>query len=235
MGRGTSVHFLGNSTEPKLLQQVVLNKRRITLKKVLLKYMGFVLSRDQPDLKVEDIEYAGLGEEFYAVSTLLGIEPGQGLLQADPVAIEVNGIAFALDDESQFNKFRFQTLQSSVYALPLIHNLNRYKSYCLQESTPSTDGSIKKSKDRSSMEKKKFPSESLLRVQALNDFMQDLLPLVHFVPVLRLSVFDQLETPKGGVSLHKLLMEGDETSFSLLADHIMKQLEGLEEVFNLEY
>ena len=236
MGRGTSVHFFGNSAEPKLIQQVVLNKRRITLKKVLLQYLGFELSREQPELKVEDIEYAGLGEEFFAVSKLLGIDSTMVPKQAGAVAIEVNGIAFVLDEESQFNRYRLQTLQSPVYALPLIHNLNRYKSYCLQESAQGAGGLlIKKTKDRSSMEKKIVPSESLLKHQALNDFMQDLLPLVHFVPVLRLSVFDQLETAGGLISLHKLLMDGDEASFSLIADHIMKQLEDLEEVFNLDY
>lgn len=237
MGKVRPIQFFRACAETDLLQQAILNKRRIVLKKILLKYMGLTLSREQPELLRVDVEYAGLGEELQMVASSLGFNNDTVPEKAQEIDIEVNGVAIALDDEHQFNRFRLQTLQSSVYSLPLIYNLSRYRGYCQynqgQISAPSQAG--KKIKDRLSFQKAPESSDLILKLQAMNDYMQDLLPLVHYVPVLRVSVYDQIETPRGSKSLHSLLMEDNRHHFELLADYFIRQLDDLEETFNLEY
>ena len=236
MGRIRPIQFF-QAAESDLLQQAVLNKRRTVLKKVLLKYMGLSLSREQPELLRMDVEYAGLGEELKTVANGLGLKEEDIPERAQAVDIEINGVVVALDDEQQFNRFRLKTLHSSVYSLPLIYNLSRYRDYCQMDPVEVHTSGLqgKKTKDRLSLQKLAGPSEITLKLKAINDFMQDLLPLVHYVPVLRLSVFDQIETPQGSVSLHSLLMEDDRRCFELLADYFIRQLEDLEDTFNLEY
>lgn len=223
-------------SESKLFQQAVLNRRRSTLKKILLQHMGFNITREQPELRLEDVDFAGLGDELRAVMEGLGIELKEIETPANSIEIEVNGVAIVLDEEYKFNEFRLQTLQSPVYCLPLIYNLNRYKSYCQQKSdTLSLQGTGRAAKDRPYLQKKSSPASRKAKLQAINDFMHDLLPLVHFVPVLRLSVFDQLESPQGLVTLNSLLMEEKPENFELLAGYLIQQFEELEEVFNMEY
>ena len=219
MIKGITVEYSKDFSGTNLLKEAVLNKRRISLKKVLLQYMGLSLGREQPIIHFEDVEYAGLEEELLAVSRRLGLEPGEVPQQANVLDIEVNGIAFALDDELHFNKFRLQTLQSPVYALPLIQNMDSYMAYC-QLNSLSYPGTATPAPD------------DLLKSKAINDFMQDLLPLVHFVPVLRLSVFDRLQTINGSISLNEILLEENTTYFNLLADHIRNRLDYLEDIFN---
>lgn len=237
MGKVKPIHFFRSTVETDLLQQAILNKRRTVLKKVLLQYMGLTLSREQPEVLQVDVEYAGLGEELLAVASALMLEEGEIPEKAQVLDIEVNGVAIALDDEQQFNRYRFQTLQSPVYSLPLISDLSRYKGYCLanqvQMHSPSLAG--KKIKDRESLQKTSGSFEEFYKLQAVNDFMQDLLPLVHYVPVLRLSVFDQIETSCGRKTLHTLLMEDNRHYFEILADYFIQRLNDMEEAFNLEY
>ena len=233
MGRVMPIQFF-RAAETDLLQQAVLNKRRTVLKKVLLKYMGLSLSREQPELLRMDIAYAGLEEELKAVASALQLDEDNIPGKAQGVDIEVNGVAIALDDEQQFNRYRLTTLHSPVYSLPLICDLNRYRGYCQAEGQHIYSGD-KKAKDRLSFQKITDPSEQTLKLRAVNDFMQDLLPLVHYVPVLRLSVFDQIESSQGKQSLHTLLMDDSRQSFELLADYFIRKLEDLEEAFNLEY
>lgn len=225
-----------DTVETQLFQENVLNKRRITLKKLLFNYMGMMLTREQPDIYMEDIEYAGLNDELHAVCADLGLRSTKLPLQASKVDIEVNGVAIALDDEVKFNRSRLQTLASPIYSLPLIYNLNRYKSYCQQVMPdvefPAIEG--RSQKQRGSL--RKFPETTMTeKLQAVNDFMQDLLPLVHYVPVLRISVYDQLETPEGTVSIHTLLAEENKKHFEILADYLVKQLDDLEQSFHLEF
>jgi hypothetical protein len=224
-----------DTLEKSLLQQIVLHKRRVTLKKVLFNYMGLILSREQPDLLLEDIEYAGLSHELDSMSKDLGLSREELPLQASRIDIEVNGVAIALDDEFRFNSSRLQTLSSPIYKLPLIYNLDRYKSYCLQQpSAPRLllDGR----KMKRSLKLRQTVGRSVVaKLGAINDFMQDLLPLVHYVPVLRISVFDQLETHEGVLSMDTLLSEDCRKHYEILADYLIKQLNDLESSFHLEY
>lgn len=227
-----------DTLEKELLQQIVLHKRRVTLKKVLFNYMGLMLSREQPGLFLEDIEYAGLSTELHHVSEVLGLRRSELPLQAGKVDIEVNGVALALDDEIRFNDSRLQTLTSPIYKLPLIYNLDRYKSYCLQYQDrrrhPLQDGR-KVSRNLRLSQRQITGSTRVEKLGAINDFMQDLLPLVHYVPVLRISVYDQLETPEGVLSLNTLLSEDCRKHYEVLADYLIKQLDDLEGSFHLEF
>lgn len=236
MQRGKVGRVKFDILETQLFQENVLNKRRITLKKLLFNYIGLMLTREQPDLFIEDIEYAGLSNELQAVCADLGLRASELPLQATKVEIEVNGVAIALDDEVKFTPSRLQTLSSSIYTLPLICNLNRYKIYCQQalpdaESQLTAPGALKQ---RGRI--RKVPEPTLReKLQALDDFMQDLLPLVHYVPVLRISIHDQLETPEGTLSIHSLLAEENNRNFEILADYLIKQLDDLEQSFHLEF
>lgn len=236
MQRGKVGNVKFDIPEVQIFQENVLNKRRITLKKLLFNYMGMMLTREQPDLFMEDIAYAGLSNELEAVCADLGLRESERPLQATKVEIEVNGVAIALDDEVKFTRSRLQTLSSPIYTLPLIYNLNRYKSYC-QQALPDAESQLTDPGALKQRGRMRQFSESTLRekLQALDDFMQDLLPLVHYVPVLRLSIYDQLETPEGTLSIHSLLAEENNRNFEVLADYLIKQLDDLEQSFHLEF
>ena len=213
------------------LSEGLLNQRRLVLKKVLVRYMGLTLTRDQPSLRLEDIEGAGLQPQLKEVGQLLGVK-GAILPEANPVETEVNSIAIALDEEVHFNRYRLLTLQSAVYAEPLICQLKRYKTYC-QRVMGKTSGKEREVVNSSPQNK---PGGSVHQVQlALNDFMQDMLPLVHYVPLLRLSVFDPVSTPAGIRTLSSLLEKDDQKEYALIAGFMEKKLAQLESSFCLDY
>lgn len=209
------------------LPEGLLNQRRLVLKKILVQYMGLSLTREQPSLQLKDIEYAGMLPELKKIARQLGMEAALPE-EVDLVETEVNGIAIALDEEMHFNEYRLLTLHSSIYAEPLICQLKRYRAYCHQK-----DKRGQANRNRvPNIVKEKPLQQSIL---ALNDFMQDMLPLVHYVPLLRLSVYDSISSPSGNRSLASLLEQDHQKDYPLVARFLEEKLTQLESSFHLDY
>lgn len=205
------------------LRRLALNKRRISLKRLLIHDMGLPLTHELPALRWEDIEAAGLAQEVRRVMHMLDFDEKRIPLPLTPPIIELCTIGFLLDEEEQFNIHRFQTLQSSIYALPMLQPLEHYGAYCqLAESS-------RKSKSLKAGQRK----VQKLKMQALQDYLYDCLPVVHSVPIVRLSVYDLFETPDGIASLHDLLIRDNESSRKVLLQYFEQLFSELSEKYDL--
>lgn len=171
----------------------------------------------QPPLTCQDVHDAGLGDAFD--QTLHEIMPDytKKSFEAEPVSIEVRGVAVALDEEISFSYYRYQSLLSPLYTLPMVPNLHRYRDYCrhftLQEAGASE------------------AVEDSIRDRALHDFMQDMLPAVHHMPLIRLSVFDRFSDGEDIKPLSKVLEDDNERFYLPVADYITQRLEEIDTLF----
>lgn len=206
---------------PKPFKQLVpslLNRRRLVLKKILNRYMGLNFTQLQPGLQPMDLAEAGLLDTYQEMVEKLLPRQLPDKLEMEPVAIEVRGVAVAFDEEISFTHYRYQTLQSSLYKLPFLQDLTRYHTYCLhwgeiigEEESPAI--------------------ARILRQRALQDFLQDMLPVAQHLPIFRLSVYDQFSNGHKTCSLHEILAEEDEPFYLHVADYIADELERIDANF----
>lgn len=181
--------------------------------------MGFHFTQYQPFVSCEDICDAGLGDAFYKLIKEMSPASKKKKHIAAAVDIEVRGVAIALDEEASFSYYRHQSLQSPVYSITLSPKLDRYKQYCQQHMQLMQEGEFF------------TPVERALRKRALDDFMQDMLPVVHHVPIIRLSVYDWFTNGDDYKSLGSILESDDEHFYLPVADYITEQLEEVDTLF----
>ena len=203
---------------PQHLVPAMLNRRRISLKKILARYMGLHFTQYQPIISSEDIAEAGLEDAYLKVIREISPASKKRNHVAAPVDVEVRGVAIALDEEISFSYYRNISLNSPIYRLPLSPRVDRYKQFCQQhmqqqESLLST------------------PIERALRKRAIHDFMQDMLPAVHHMPVVRLSVHDWFTDGDDFKCLGSILSDDDERFYLPVADYITEQLEEVDTLF----
>lgn len=200
----------------------LLNRRRINLKKFLNRYMGLPFTQLQPSLHWEDIGEAGLMPLFEQLVRQLFPNNSKRKFEAEPVGIEVRGVALALDEEISFSHYRNQSLQSPLYSMPFVPNLERYKAYC------HFWGDIIGQEESVAIARK-------LRMQAIHDFMQDMLPVVHHMPLMRLSVYDLFGAGENAKSLHEILSEEHTSHYPLVADYLAAELHRIDSIFPPTY
>ena len=194
------------------------NRRRISLKKILNRYMGLHFTQYQPIISTDDVFDAGLGEAFSLTMNEMSSSWKMKRRVAEPVPIEVRGVAIALDEEVSFSHYRYLSLKSSVYSLPLLPRLERYEQYC-QQNMLQQQGEPEQA------------IEKALRKRALHDFMQDMLPAVHHIPLIRLSVYDRFADGEEIKCLGTILEQDSERYYLPVADHITQQLDEIDQRF----
>ena len=194
------------------------SRRRISLKKILNRYMGLHFTQYQPVMTTDDVWEAGLGEAFVETMNAMSGTWKTKKRVAQPVSIEVRGVAIALDEEISFSYYRYQSLKSSVYSLPILPRLERYEQYC-QQNMPQQNGEVEQT------------VEKALRKRALHDFMQDMLPAVHHIPLIRLSVYDRFSDGEESRCLGSILEHDSERFYLPVADHITRQLDEIDQRF----
>ncbi|WP_224996346.1 hypothetical protein [Cesiribacter sp. SM1] len=215
-----SFHQVQLKKEQQLVP-AMLNKRRFSLKKILNRYMGLPFTQYQAVVTYDDIQEAGLESVFSAAMKEMLPFWKKMSHESEPVDIEVRGVAIALDEELSFSSYRFASLQSPVYKLPLMPDLERYEQYChlhMQQEelfAPSVEKAIKR--------------------RAIQDFMQDLLPVVHHVPIIRLSVYDRFSDGEESATLGAILAEDSERFYLAVADAITQQLQNVDQLFDCEF
>lgn len=207
--------------ESQRLVPAMLNRRRFTLKKILNRYMGLPFTQYQPVLSIDDICEAGLGDLFAQTANLLlpGVKPRKQV--AETIPIEVRGVAIALDEEVSFSPYRLKSLHSPLYCLPLLPKLERYHQYCQQAADQEVSALTM--------------VEKALKKRALHDFMQDMLPVVHHVPVLRLSVYDVYTEGNESCTLAEILASDNAFFYKAVAEDVALQLEEMDTLFLASY
>lgn len=216
MQRKTEASLRQNHTRQFL--PTMLNKRRYSLKKILNRYMGLSFSQYQPDMTSADLHDAGLGEALAATQKELLPAELNKMYTVEPVSIEVRGVAIAFDEEVSFSPYRYLSLQSPVYSLPILPRLQHYAAYC-QHYTPQQNNPISEA------------VEEALRKRALQDFMQDMLPAVFHMPLIRLSVYDRFTDGDAYCCLGSILEADNERFYLSIADRINNELERVDQLF----
>lgn len=210
---------------PKYLVPTMLNRRRISLKKILNRYMGLHFTQLQPAMTYDDVIEGGLGEAFdqavqeFVPSWKTGLK--KKFYEAETVSIEVRGVAVALDEEVSFSYYRYKCLQSPIYTLPILPKLERYTHYCMNNMQQEAGSSV--------------AVDLSLRNRALHDFMQDMLPAVHHVPLIRLSVYDSFVDGEEQKALGRILEEDNERFYLPVADFVTQRLAEIDQVFFPEH
>lgn len=180
--------------------------------------MGLSFSQCQPEMTSADLHDAGLGEAFAATLKELLPREQSKMYTVEPVSIEVRGVAIAFDEEVSFSPYRHKSLQSPVYSLPILPRLHHYEAYC-QHYTPQQNSPISEA------------VEEALRKRALQDFMQDMLPAVYHMPLIRLSVYDQFTDGDSYCCLGSILEADSERFYLSIADRINNELERVDQLF----
>jgi hypothetical protein len=118
--------------------------------------------------------------------------------------IEFDGFAVELDEQLHFNRYRAETLRADVYAELPAFPLASYQSYCSDREEACLRAGCHGGKWMSSSSERQFgPSPprgdldgrgpARWRQRAFYDFVKDLSPLVIQVPVVRVSIWDEIE------------------------------------------
>lgn len=117
-----------------------------------------------------------------------------------------------LDEEQHFNRYRKQTLASSIYKNWKWFDVTSYRSYCENFenicskkaarggywTNSSTEGQFGKAGPNGDLSGKGSPR---WKQRAFYDFCRDVHALVHELPVYRLSIYDEIKTGFGPLTL----------------------------------
>jgi len=154
--------------------------------------------------KKDDIYESDINNEIQNIYEKLG-----GLLNPFPLNlrkwdIEVEDIAVELDELLHFNRYRLQTLNSSLYSKLQKFPISEYKSYCNSyESNCLSAGSYGGKWTNNSCQKQ-FGEGSApgdlsgngsprWKQRAFYDFVKDFNPILYGVPMVRISIWDKIQ------------------------------------------
>ena len=196
----------------------------------LLENAGYrVVLTQRPCLRRQDIEATDLGSEVLRVYKQL-----DGELDDFPNAVgqwdlRVGAVAIELDEERHFNRYRLNTLTSSVYSrLPKLP-LSAYRSYCAQREAQclaaakhggywSNASCIRQFGPKSSEGDLTPPGSPRWKQRAFYDFLKDLSPIICDTWLARISIWD--DVPVNGVNVpvnQVLLSRSLEATLGLVA------------------
>ena len=154
--------------------------------------------------KKDDLYNSEFNNEVQSVYEGLG-----GLLNPFPLNlrkwdIEVEDIAVELDELLHFNRYRFSTLNASLYTKLKKFPINKYKSYCdTYESRCLSAGNYGGKWSNNSCEKQfgiGSPPGDLSgngsprwKQRSFYDYVKDHTPLLYGVPLVRISIWDKIK------------------------------------------
>lgn len=197
------------------------NQRQQNLEKFLQPLIN--RSSTIPKIRAEDLSDTQL-KNIEAIYKKLG-----GVLEKPPINygkydIILKDKVVEVDEENHFNRYREITLTSPFYKSHKGFDTSAYKSYChLYESkcrsygkfwsSPSTEKQFGKAGTNGDFSN---GGSSRWKQRAYYDFIKDHLKEVYNIPVIRLSIYDQLN----GVTLHEILTKNKTEFSSALIDKI---------------
>jgi len=136
--------------------------------------------------------------------------------------IVANGLIVELDEEQHFNRYREQTLKSSIYVENSSFSIEKYVRYCnvfenncLKKATfgkywtsPSTEKQFGTPGDKGDFSAQGSPR---WKQRAFYDFCRDLYSKEFGFKLVRLSIYDQVKTNNGFIDLGVALERGLKT------------------------
>ena len=181
---------------------------------------------------LDQIKYNGKLDEVKEVYKSLG-----GILETPPVNtgtwdIDLESLIIELDEENHFNRYRLITLDAPTYMISNNFNVEHYRKYCrsYEKKCPTTqkrwtNPSAEKQFGESGAEGD-FSGNGPARwkQRAFYDYLKDLYSEITGVPVLRISIYDQV-----GYSTIKQLLD-DENSLKI-REHIMNLVDHVRSEF----
>mgnify|MGYP000146893322 FL=1 len=177
-------------------------------------YSGSLIK--SPKLSIFEIEYSGLGNEVERVYSALGGASEQIPLNYGSWDISLKDFCIELDEERHFNRYRLETLASSIYKDFSFFSVSNYKEYCLTKEeqclraaswgnnwkTNSSDKNFVISGDYGDLSEN---GSSRWRQRAFYDFIKDLNSVIRKVPILRISIYDTYN----GNTVNEMLIKKD--------------------------
>tara|TARA_Y100000034_G_scaffold62733_1_gene76013 strand:- start:219 stop:863 length:645 start_codon:yes stop_codon:yes gene_type:complete len=170
----------------------------------ILEYSGYRTSSGFLQYpKKEDLYNSEFNDEVQSVYDELG-----GLLSPFPLNlrkwdIEVEDIAVELDELLHFNRYRLSTLSSPLYKKLKNFPVKEYKSYCETYEPKCLSAGAYGGKWSNNSCEKQFGVGSTPGVlsgngsprwkqRAFYDFVKDLTPLLYDIPLVRVSIWDEI-------------------------------------------
>lgn len=182
-----------------------------------------------PKISIFEIEYSGLISEVERIYYALGGTSEQVPLNYGAWDIPLKDFCIELDEERHFNRYRFETLTSSIYKDYSFFSVSNYREYCLMNEdqclksaswgnnwrTNSSDKLFIVSGDNGDLSKN---GSSRWRQRAFYDFIKDLTFFIRKVPVLRVSIYDTYN----GNTVNEMLIKKDVQNLRALLKYLGK-------------
>lgn len=133
-----------------------------------------------------------------------------------------------LDEENHFNRYRYITLEATIYKKNGVLNKERYSSYCkLYEDKCRKNGGFwcNDSSDRL-FGQSDLPGiigkhgSSRWKQRAFYDMLKDHIPLILNVPVKRISIYDEIIFDNKKLTIDNILKSGDKKFASVVYNKI---------------
>ena len=177
-------------------------RKESILKQVVLQEYG-----EKKHLKLTRSQFL-LSSEFYSEVESMYKELG-GILGEPPLTfgswdISTPEFILELDEENHFNRYRLQTLNSSIYQMINGFRLDEYMRFCtLYESGCRKHGGFWKNNSSEKLFVKSDDNgcldgagSSRWRQRAFYDFLRDVTGLIMEIPVIRLSIYQTFKGRK---------------------------------------
>lgn len=190
----------------------------------ILKCAGIhIYNKLHPYPKLSDVSKSKYEKDIDYVNRQLG-----GILETTPLRlkkwdIELKEVAVELDESRHFNRYREQTLQSSLYKQLKRFPKNDYKKFCKSHESAclkaasyggywTNESSEKQFGNPSSDGELNGRGSPRWKQRAFYDFVKDLSPILIGIKVVRIAIWDKVIFNKAEVLLKDILEE--KTGFS---------------------
>jgi hypothetical protein len=151
----------------------------------------------------KDLQRKKLETEVLGIYKKLGGVAETPLIHSENFSIELENIVLELDEERNFNRYRAQTLESTLYEQMPKFPLEKYRSYCRNFESEclksasfgsywtneESEKQFGKAGEKGELHKEGAPA---WKQKAFNDFLHDITPLVLPIKLLRISIWDNL-------------------------------------------
>lgn len=192
-------------------------------------YSGSLIK--SPKLSIFEIEYSGLINEVERVYSALGGTSEQIPINYGSWDISLKDFCIEFDEERHFNRYRLETLASSIYNDFPFFSVSNYKEYCLTKEeqclraaswgnnwkTNSSDKHFVASGDYGDLSEN---GSSRWRQRAFYDFIKDLNSVIRKVPVLRISIYDTYN----GSTVNEMLIKKDVRNLKAFLKDLRKNI-----------
>jgi len=176
----------------------------------LLANSGYPVIEPLLRLRRQDIQASGLGSEVQSVYEQLDGELDDFPDNVGGWDLRVGAVVIELDEAQHFNRYRLQTLESSVYSKLANFPMSAYRSFCVGREAQclatakhrgywSNPSCIRQFGPKSPEGDLTPPGSPRWKQRAFYDFLKDLSPIMCDIKLARISIWD--EVPANGVNV----------------------------------